>query len=68
MPRHTRAKYIRLLELSPSERCPRGGWRFGTKRISDATVGRLVDSRRAEIRGDSVITLPPVNSEGGAMA
>ncbi|UQR62311.1 hypothetical protein LRP30_36995 [Bradyrhizobium sp. C-145] len=43
--------YLRLLELSSFERRPRGGWRFGTKIISDAVVDRLLASGRAEISG-----------------
>ena len=43
---------VKLLELSPFERHPRGGWRFGTKTISTAVVDRLVASGRAEIVGD----------------
>ncbi|MGJ5000532.1 hypothetical protein ACQR10_04360 [Bradyrhizobium sp. HKCCYLRH2060] len=60
--------YIRLLELSPFERGPRGGWRFGAKRISDAVVDRLVASRRAEIRNGRVIPASPPTTDGGAMA
>lgn len=40
------AKLFRLLELSPFERRP-GGWRFGTKAISDAVIARLIASRLA---------------------
>ncbi|MCK1710016.1 MULTISPECIES: hypothetical protein [unclassified Bradyrhizobium] len=43
--------YLRLLELSPFERRPRGGWRFGTKIISDVIVDRLLASGRAEVSG-----------------
>jgi hypothetical protein len=46
--------FLRLLELSPFERRPRGGWRFGTKVISDDVVGRLISSRRAFLDGDQV--------------
>ncbi|CAL77381.1 hypothetical protein BRADO3603 [Bradyrhizobium sp. ORS 278] len=59
--------HLRLLELSPFERRLRGGWRWGTKRISDAVVARLVDSRRAEIRGDRVIAVAAPTTTGGAM-
>ena len=48
---------FRLLKLSPFERRPRGGWRFGTKRISNAIVDRLVASRHAKIIGDRVIAI-----------
>lgn len=40
-------RFLKLLELSPFERRPRGGWRFGTKTISDVVVDRLVASGRA---------------------
>lgn len=40
--------FLKLLELSPFEqRC--GGWRFGTKKIGDVIIARLIASRRAEI-------------------
>ncbi|WP_041748341.1 hypothetical protein [Bradyrhizobium cosmicum] len=42
---------LRLLKVQPLERRARGGWRFGTKRISDALVDSLIASGRAEIRG-----------------
>ncbi|BAL77069.1 hypothetical protein S23_38740 [Bradyrhizobium cosmicum] len=42
---------MRLLKVQPLERRARGGWRFGTKRISDALVDSLIASGRAEIRG-----------------
>ncbi|EJN15727.1 hypothetical protein PMI42_00745 [Bradyrhizobium sp. YR681] len=47
--------FLRLLKFSPFERAPRGGWRFGTRRIGDAVVARLVASGRAEIRGEQLI-------------
>ncbi|MGJ5163209.1 hypothetical protein [Bradyrhizobium sp. HKCCYLR1051] len=68
MARGTRFNHLRLLELSPFERGPRGGWRFGAKRISDAVVDRLVASRRAEIRNGRVIPARPPTTDGGAMA
>lgn len=42
-------KHLSLLKLSPFERATRGGWRFGTRRISDAVADRLIASGRAEI-------------------
>jgi hypothetical protein len=54
--------FLRLLEFSPFERRPRGGWRFGTKVISDDVVGRLTASGRAFIDGDQV-RLVPVNDD-----
>lgn len=41
--------HLSLLKLSPFEQTTRGGWRFGTKRIRDSVVTRLVASGRAEI-------------------
>ncbi|MEY9304781.1 hypothetical protein ABIF21_000053 [Bradyrhizobium elkanii] len=40
---------LKLLEFSPFERHPRGGWRFGAKTISTAVADRLIASGRAEI-------------------
>ena len=45
---------LRLLKSQPLERRARGGWRFGTLRIGDATVDRLIARGRAEIRGGKV--------------
>ncbi|MGL3208727.1 hypothetical protein [Bradyrhizobium sp. BR 1433] len=45
---------LKLLEFSPFERRPRGGWRFGTKTISTAIVDRLIASGRAEIVGEKL--------------
>jgi hypothetical protein len=51
----TNLRYLlRLLEHGPFERRPRGGWRFGTKVISDAVVERLLASGRVEIVGSTV--------------
>ena len=48
----TNLRYLlRLLKHGPFERRPRGGWRFGTKVISDTTVERLLASGRVEIVG-----------------
>ncbi|MHC2578195.1 hypothetical protein ACVI1J_009715 [Bradyrhizobium diazoefficiens] len=46
---------LRLLKLSPFERAPRGGWRFGTRRISDCVADRLIASGRAEIVRDRLL-------------
>jgi hypothetical protein len=46
--------FLRLLEISPFEQRPRGGWRFGTKIISDTVVDRLLAAGRAEIVGAQV--------------
>ena len=48
---HNKRYFLRLLEISHFERRPRGGWRFGTKVISDAVVERLLASGHAEIAG-----------------
>lgn len=45
----------RLLELGHFERRSRGGWRFGTKVISDAVVRRLIASGRAEVIRDRLV-------------
>lgn len=41
---------LRMLRLSPFQQRP-GGWRFGTRRISQAVVDRLIASGRARIEG-----------------
>lgn len=43
---------LRLLDIQPLERRARGGWRFGTRRIGESVVAKLIASGRAEIRGD----------------
>ncbi|MBR1033050.1 hypothetical protein [Bradyrhizobium liaoningense] len=45
--------YLALLKSSPFVRRPRG-WRFGTRRIGDSVVDRLVAAGRAQIIGDRV--------------
>lgn len=49
---------LRLLRLGPFERRQiRGrdrGWRFGTRRIADSVVDRLVAAGRAEIADNQV--------------
>lgn len=37
-------RFLRLLELSPFEKRTRGGYRFGTKTISDRVVDRMIES------------------------
>lgn len=50
-------KYLKLLELSPFERRAGGvGWRFGTRRIAESVVDRLIASGRARIEGEQVIS------------
>lgn len=51
IPHHHRLT-LRLLDVQPLERRARGGWRFGTRRISDNVVASLIASGRAEIRGE----------------
>lgn len=41
--------HLSLLKLSPFEQATRGGWRFGTRRIRNSVVARLIASGRAEI-------------------
>ena len=47
-------KYLRMLRLGPFERRTGDGWRFGTRRIADSVVDRLVANGRAEIEGGLV--------------
>ena len=42
---------LRLLQLGPLERRLGGGWRFGTKVISDVIAERLLASGLTEISG-----------------
>jgi hypothetical protein len=56
-PSRSASYFVRLLELGQFERRPRGGWRFGTRRISD--TDRLVASGRAEIVGGRYLQLAP---------
>lgn len=55
-------KHVCLLKLSPFERAPRGGWRFGTRRISDGVADSLIASGRAEIQGDKLMRLASLNT------
>ena len=48
---HNQRYFLRLLEIGPFERRSRGGWRFGTKIISDAVVEQLLACGRTEIAG-----------------
>jgi len=43
--------FLRLLQLGPFERRLGGGWRFGTKIISDVIAERLLASGQTEISG-----------------
>jgi hypothetical protein len=47
--------FIRLLKFGPFDRRSRGGWRFGTKTISDQVVERLITSGRARRDGDRIL-------------
>jgi hypothetical protein len=40
---------LKLLKFGAFERRPRGGWRFGTKTMSNDVVARLIASDHAEI-------------------
>jgi hypothetical protein len=58
--------HLRLLARGPFIARLRGGWRFGTKTISDRVVDRLIASGEARRDGDQVSrvwTTPP--SGGG---
>lgn len=57
LPAHHRFA-LRLLDVQPLERRARGGWRFGTRRISDHVVASLIASGRAEIRGEQLFAKP----------
>jgi hypothetical protein len=52
---HSDFHVLRLLEFSPLERRPAGGWRFGARRISDAVVERLIASGRARRDGERIV-------------
>ena len=49
------SRYLRLLQMGPFQR-RRGGWRFGTNRLDDEVVQRLVDDGRV-VRIGSLIML-----------
>jgi hypothetical protein len=53
---------VRLLRISPFER-RRGGWRFGTRRIGESAVDRLLASGRVRRDGDR-ICLTGAKSQG----
>lgn len=50
---------LRLLNIQPLERRTRGGWRFGTRRIGDSVVAKLIASGRAEIIAGQYLQLVP---------
>ena len=52
---HSDFHLLRMLKLSPFQQRP-GGWRFGTRRISDDVVARLIASGRARIEDGQLIT------------
>ncbi|MGY3527723.1 hypothetical protein [Bradyrhizobium sp. USDA 4452] len=56
MKRLQRNHYIALalLEYSPFERHPRGGWRFGARRITSEMADRLIAGGRALIVDDKL--------------
>lgn len=47
--------FLKLLAYGPFLRRPSGGWRFGTKCITDCVVDRLIASGRAAREGDRVL-------------
>lgn len=47
-------KYLRLLKMGRFQR-RRGGWRFGTNRINEAVVLRLLDFGRVVRIGDTIM-------------
>ncbi|OAF11567.1 hypothetical protein AXW67_22390 [Bradyrhizobium neotropicale] len=46
------SRYLRLLQLGDFVRRSRGGWRFGTKIITDQVADRLIAAGRAEVCDD----------------
>lgn len=47
-------RYLRLLQMAPFER-RRGGWRFGTNRLADDVVERLLEADLVERDGDRIL-------------
>lgn len=47
-------RYLRLLKMAPFER-RRGGWRFGTNRLADIVVDRLIADGLVERDGDRIL-------------
>lgn len=56
------SRALRMLKLSAFER-RRGGWRFGTKRIGDVVVERLIARGSAVQIGDRVVLA--ASAQGG---
>ncbi|NEU95081.1 hypothetical protein [Bradyrhizobium uaiense] len=50
---------LALLEYSPFERHPRGGWRFGARKITREMADRLIAGGRAKIVGDKLQLAKP---------
>jgi hypothetical protein len=46
--------FLKLLEFSPFEQ-RRGRWWFGTRRIGETVVSRLIASGRAEVSGERLV-------------
>jgi len=61
MKRLQRNHYIALalLEYCPFERHPRGGWRFGARRITSEIADRLIAGGRAQIVGCKLQLVKP---------
>lgn len=58
-PTTTMASFRRLLDISPFQQRS-GGWRFGTKRISDVVIARLIESGAARVDGLQLVRIPVV--------
>jgi len=60
--------FLRLLQLAPFERRLGGGWRFGTKIISDVIAERLLASGLTEISGIHLRLKRSANKHEGDVA
>jgi hypothetical protein len=47
---------VGMMKFAPFQRSASRGWRFGTRRIAEIVVGRLIASGRAKIEGERLIT------------
>ena len=52
-------QFLRLLRFGPFVRRHAGGWRFGTKVISDEVVARLIASGGARLEGNFIRKAEP---------
>jgi hypothetical protein len=53
-------RILRMLRMAPFVR-RQNGWRFGTKRIADSVIDRLVSAGRAVQDGNTVTTMSKAN-------